>query len=157
MIDKIDRRYFGGVDGAAIVQSISGTLYQNGIVLQQTAPNAWSGRGQHASYGIVPKVGITVMQMQDGISVDLRVSADIEGNGIVLMVVAWFFFFPVAIILAVLGYQDFDRRAQLLIASIWAPLAHKMVSAPVPHWGPPAAGMPPGPPPVGGYGHGGPP
>lgn len=156
MIDKVDRRYFSGIDMPSILQSLQGTLYQQGIVLQQVAPNSWSGRGQAPSYGIVPKVGITAMPMQDGVSVDLRVSADLEGNGIVILVIAWLFFFPVAIILIVLGYQDFDRRATQIVAAVWAPLSHKMVGAPVPQWGPPPMGAPPGPPPAGGYGYGGP-
>ena len=150
MLDKADQRHFAGSDVAAVVGSIQGTLYQSGIQLQQTAPNVWTGRGTQSSWAMAPRVTLTVMQMPSGFGIDLRVSADFETNGIVLFVLAWFFFFPIAILLAVLGYQDWERRSVYLIQSVWAPLGSKMIAPPAPQWGPPAAA--PGPPPPAGYG-----
>jgi hypothetical protein len=151
MLDKIDRRYFGGSDLQSIVAAVHAALHQQGIGLQQTGPSGWSGRGQQPSYGVVPRVGLTLTQTPQGAIADLRVSPDLEGSGIVLFVVAWLFFFPVAIILLVLGYQEWERRAQALVAAVWAPVAHRMIAPPAPQWGPPPIGTPPGPPP-GAYG-----
>lgn len=147
MLDKADQRHFAGTDVSSVVGSIQSTLHQNGILLQQTAPNVWTGSGTQSSWSIKPRVTVTVMQMPSGFGVDLRVSADFESNGIVLFVVAWVFFFPIAILLAVLGYQDWERRSVYLIQSVWAPLAAKMIAPPAPQWGPTAAA--PGPPPAG--------
>lgn len=152
MLDKIDVRHFGDSDVASAIQAIQGTLYQYGVALQQTGPNTWTGRGTQASYSIVPKVGITAMPIQNGFSIDLRVSADFETNGLILFVVAWLFFFPVAIILALLAYQDWERRATMLVQAVWSPLSTRMIAPPAPVWGPPAVGAPPGPPPGAGYG-----
>jgi hypothetical protein len=152
MLDKIDRRYFSGSDVHSLVQSVQATLHQQGISLQQTAPNAWSGRGQQVSYGFVLRVGLTLTPVGDATLADLRVSPDLEGSGIVIFVVAWLFFFPVAIILAVLGYQEWQRRSNELVAWVWAPLAQRMIAPPAPQWGQQQMGAPPGLPPGAGYG-----
>jgi hypothetical protein len=149
MLDKIDRRYFAGSDVGAIASSIQGTLYQYGIHVQQVGPNNWSGRGTHGAWSMIPKVGFTIAAMQNGIVVDLRVSPDIDTNGIIILVVAWIFFFPVAVVLGILGYQDWDRRSNEIVNAIWAPLAPKMIAPPAPVWGPPPVQAPP---PGAGYG-----
>jgi len=153
MLDKNDRRYLRGSDPTAIVGSIQGVVYQLGIQLQQTGPNMWVGRGTQASYGMAPKVAVTVTPFPEGFCVDVAVSPDFESNSIVILVVAWLFFFPVAVILAVLGYQDWERRAQWLQSAIWTPLAHLMMAPPAPAFAPYAAppvaptapGVPPAP------------
>jgi hypothetical protein len=152
MLDKNDRRYLKGSDPAAILGSIQGAAYQAGIQLQQTGPNMWVGRGAIGAYSLVPKLALTITPMQDGACVvDVGISADLESNGIIVLVVAWVLFFPVAVILAVLGYQDWERRAIWLKSVIWTPLAHLMITPPAPAFAPPMGGMP-GPPRGPGYG-----
>ncbi len=151
MLDKADRRYLRSADPAAIVGSIQGAVYQYGIQLQQTGPNIWVGRGNQPSYSMVPKVAVTISPIQDGLCVDVRVSPDFESNGIILFAVAWIFFFPVAVILAILGYQDWERRATWTMSTIWTPLSPQMISPPAPAWG---AQMGPPPAAPGGYGGG---
>ena len=119
----------------SVVQAIQGALYQSGIGMQQTGPNTWSGKGQQASYGMTPKVTLTTMPTQNGFSVDARVAADFETNGIIILVVAWLFFFPVAIILGILGYQDWQTRQNQLLAAIWAPVQHRMLAPAQPQYG----------------------
>ncbi len=138
MLDKADRRYLRASDPMAIVGSIQAAIYQHGIQLQQTGPYSWEGRGTQATYGLVQKVGVTVTPFQEALTVDVRVSADFETNGLVIFVVAWLFFFPVAIILAVLAYQEWERRATWTMQTIWTPLMPQMTSPPAPAWGPPA-------------------
>ena len=147
MLDKADRQYLRASDPAAILGSIQGAVYPHGIHLQQTGPSSWGGRGTQATYGMLPKVAVTLTPMQDTVCVDVRVSADFETNGLVIFVVAWMFFFPVAIILAVLGYQEWERRAAATMQAIWSPLMPQMVTPPAPAWGAPgmAPGAPPGP------------
>ena len=168
MIDRNEQRYFGGQDVASVIQLIQGALYQSGIQLQQTGPNTWSGRSQQSSYGLTPKVALTTMPAQNGFTVDARVAADFETNAIIILVVAWVLFFPLAIILGILGYQDWQTRQNQLLAAIWAPVQHRMLAPPAPRYGPPGPGQygaapqqqqqgfapPPGAPPPGGWGGG---
>jgi hypothetical protein len=94
--------------------------------LQQFGPATWSGRGQQAVYGIVPKVAITAQPVQGGFFLDVRMSPDFESNGLILFVVAWVLFFPIALILGVLAYQDWETRQRQLFYAVWSPLAGKM-------------------------------
>ena len=151
MLDKADRRYLKSSDPNSIVGSIQGAVYHQGIQLQQTAPNIWVGRGNQASYGMVPKVAITISPIQDGMCVDVRVSPDFESNGIILFAVAWIFFFPAALILAILGYQDWERRAMATMSAIWTPFGALMMNPPAPMWGPPQPGQMVAPTAQGGY------
>lgn len=153
MLDKNEQKFITGTDTASVVQSLGGTLYQWGVPLQQTGPTQWAGRGTQASYGMVPKVSVTLTQAQGGFFCDIRVAADFETNGIVILIVAWLFFFPVAIILAYMGYQDWQGRQNQLFYALWTPLANRLAQPPAPAWASaaaPGAITPAGPP--GGYG-----
>ena len=106
---------------------------------------------------MVPKVAVTISPIQDGVCVDVRVSPDFESNGIILFAVAWIFFFPAAVIMAILGYQDWERRAMWTMSAIWTPLSAQMINPPAAAWGPcmqaPQDRAPPAPPAApGGYG-----
>lgn len=160
MLDKNERQFFTGSDTQSVIQSLQGTLYAQGIALTQTGPAQWAGRGQTATYAMVPKVSVSLMQAQGGFFVDVRVSADFETNGLVIFIVAWLFFFPVAIVLAIMGYQEWEKRQQALQQALWAPLAHRIAAPPQAAWGAPPVGAagppmappagPPGGPPWGG-------
>jgi hypothetical protein len=145
MIDKNERQYFPGQDVQGVIQTIQGALYHMGIPTQQTGPSQWGGRAAQASYGLAPKVQLAVAPAQGGFFVDARVSADFETNGLIIFVVLWFLFFPAAIVIGVLAYQDFSNRTQHLHQAIWAPVMQRMtpaVAPPAMH--PPAAAPPPG-------------
>jgi hypothetical protein len=140
MLDRNERQFFSGDDVTTVLGSIQNTLWASGVQLAPSGPNAYSGRGQVASFGMMPKVGVSVMPIQGGFFVDVRVSPDFESGALVILVVSWFFFFPIAIILAVLGYQDWQGRQNQLFAALWSPVASRMAQAPTPQWGyvPPA-------------------
>lgn len=145
MFDKTERQFFAGQDVNGVVQTLQQVLYANGIALQQTGPSTWAGRGNTPSYGLVPRVSIVAAPTPQGFSVDLRVTADTEGSGIVIGIVLWFFFFPAAIILGYMAYQDFQQRQALLMQSMWGPVSHLFVA---PNFGPMFGGQPgPGAPP----------
>ncbi|MEZ4223937.1 MAG: hypothetical protein R3B13_23505 [Polyangiaceae bacterium] len=152
MIDKTEQNFLAGDDGQVIIQSMSSVLYQAGIPLVQTGPMQWGGRGSAASYGMVPKVAITLNPGQGGNYCSIRVGPDFETNAVVILLVAWLFFFPIAIVLLVLGYQDFQNRQAYLFQSLWSPLSNRIAAPP----GASAWGSPPGmmPPPGGGWGAG---
>jgi hypothetical protein len=139
MLDKNERQFFAQEHAASVIQTLGQTLSASGIGLTQTGPNQWSGRGQVASHGMVPKVLVTLAPVQSGFYLEVRVVADFESNALVLLVVLWFVFFPVALILAIMGYQEWERRQVQLFHAIWAPLAGRMAAPPGPTFGPPGA------------------
>lgn len=140
MLDKNERQYFSQEHAQSVIQTVSGTLHSAGIALTQTGPNQWTGRGQVASYGVVPKVLVSMMPMQNGFFLDVRIVADLESNAIVILIVLWFVFFPVALILGLMGYQDWERRQVQLFQAVWMPLANRIATPPGPQFGPPPAG-----------------
>ncbi|HEY6562648.1 MAG TPA: hypothetical protein VI072_35515 [Polyangiaceae bacterium] len=160
MIEKFERQYFSGADTQSVVQSIQYTLYQSGIQVSQVAPNSWTGRAGEVSYGLRLKATLTVQPAPGGFVIDLRIGSDIETNGIILLVVLWLVFFPAAIVIALLAYQDVSGRQTRLAQAVWGPIANRMMAPPNMGYypqqmgGPPApgAGVPPGtgqPPPAG--------
>jgi hypothetical protein len=160
VLDKTERQFFAGEDSQSVIAAVQGALYQGGLPLSPTGPNTFAGRGSMASYGMVPKATVSLLPAQGGFFLDVRVAPDFETNSVVILVVAWLFFFPAALILMLMGYQDWQNRQALLFQSIWAPVAHRIAAPPAPTFGagPPMApggyGPPPagyGPPP-GGYG-----
>jgi hypothetical protein len=140
MLDKNERQFFSQEHAESVIQTLSGTLLSAGIPLTQTGPNQWAGRGQVASHGVLPKVLVSMMPVQNGFFLDVRVVADFESNSIVIMVVLWFVFFPVAVILAIMAYQDWERRQLQLFQAIWMPLSNRIVAPPGPQFGPPGQG-----------------
>jgi hypothetical protein len=149
MFDRNERQFFSGQDIASVVSAIGAGLSPTGIVLQQTAPNGWTGRAPGASYGLIPKVLVSAMPIQNGFYLDVRVAPDFDSGGLVLFILSWFFFFPLAIILGVLAYQDWQQRQAHLFASVWGPVANRIVAPPAPQFGagPPMAPGAWGPPP----------
>jgi hypothetical protein len=138
MLDKNERNYFPGNDVNGAISILTGALAQSGVPLQQISPNTWTGRGNVVSYGIAPKASVTVSQTQAGFFLDVRMSADFESNALVIFVVSWLFFFPIAIILGVMAYQDWENRMRQLFYVVWSPLGPRM--------GPPPGFQPMGPP-----------
>lgn len=145
MIEKFERQYFSGGDTHGVVQSIQHTLYQNGIQVAQTAPNSWSGRAGQVSYGLRLKATLTVHPAPNGFMIDLRIGSDIETNGIILLVVLWLVFFPAALVIALLAYQDVSGRQTRLAQAAWGPVANRMMAPPNMGYYPQQMGAPPGP------------
>ncbi len=144
MFDKTERQFFGGQDVQGVIQLLQQVLYSNGVVLSQTGPTTWAGRGTIPSYSIVPRVSVSVSPTPQGFCLDMRTTADNEGSGIVVFVVLWFVFFPAAIIVAFLAYQDFQQRQQALMQAMWAPLSPRFVAPNfAPAFGQPGPGQPP--------------
>lgn len=144
MLDKNERNYFPGTDVNGTLSILSGALAQSGIELAQFGPNTWGGRGKIVSYGIAPKASVTVTQMQDGYFLDIRMSPDFESNALVIFVISWIFVFPVAIILGVMAYQDWEARMRQLFFAVWSPLGPRM--GPPPGYQPMPTGPPVAPP-----------
>jgi hypothetical protein len=151
VIEKFERQYVAGGDTQSVVQSIQGTLYQHGIQVAAVGPNIWAGRSSHVSYGMRLKATVTVLPAQSGFTVDLRVGSDFETNAIIILIVLWLFFFPAAIVLGLLGYQDVSNRQTQLCQAVWSPLAGRLMPPNMGYYPQqmqhPGAGYPPAGPP----------
>ena len=100
-------------------------------------------RGERAGWRrrtpLVPTISFYAAPSPQGFYVDARLSVDNEGTGIVWFILLWIFFFPAAIVLAVLAYNDANARLQQLQQMLWAPVSHLLIA---PNY-PPAFGQQP--------------
>lgn len=134
MLNKNARWFFPGQDVQGTVHQIGGALYHVGINLAPSGPMRWQGEGAAGSYGLTPKLWISVMPDQGGFWLDIRLWADLESGSIVMFALSWFFCMPVAIILAVLGHSAWTQRSNELMAAMQQPVAHLQST---PNWGHP--------------------
>jgi hypothetical protein len=127
VLDRVDRHFFPGDETREVIESVKETLQRDGIALGPVAPDVWSGRAPGpVSYGLVPRASVALTRVREGFFVDLRVSADLDSTAIIILVVAVILFWPAALVLAFLGYQDFQNRASVVMSSIWAPLSSRI-------------------------------
>ena len=140
MIDRTDRQFFSGSGVAEVVGRLGQGLAAQGLQLGQIGPSNWQGRSNQASYGLVPKVSLSVTPSPGGFCLDVRFTLDLEGSAIIGLVLAWVFCFPAAVVLAVLAYQDITERLRQLHGAFWAPVQHLIVA---PNYGAPAWQQPP--------------
>jgi hypothetical protein len=139
VFDKTERGFFAGNDVAGVVQALQRGLYDEEISLEQTAPAIWSGKSARTSWSIRPRVTVVAAPTPRGFMLEVRVSADIE-SGAILMVVCWFFCFPLAILLAILAHGDFARRRTDAFARMLGEVRQSMIE---PNFAHPLAGFPP--------------
>jgi hypothetical protein len=135
VLDKTDQKFFAGADVGPVVQAIQGGLYQRGIATQQVAPTLWSGQATDARWAMLPRATLSSYPAPGGFVVQANVSAEFQTNGLILFVVLWFFFFPAAVIVAVLAYQEWQKRQSELLFALWGPVAQR-IAAPMPPYGP---------------------
>jgi hypothetical protein len=140
VFDKTERAFFAGTDVPAVVRRLQSALHVAEVPTQQTAPASWVGRGVRTSWSIVPRVTMNAAPTPNGFMVEVRVSADVEPTGAIVLVVCWLFCFPAAILVAVLAHQDFTRRQAELFAGMLSEIGHLMIE---PNFPPALGGFPP--------------
>lgn len=134
MLDTNARWFFPGQDMQGVIHQIGGALYQLGIPITPSGPMRWQGMGPKGSYGLAPKVWLTVMPDQGGFWIDVRLWGDLDVGFLLMLVFAWMFCFPLAIVLMVLGNQSFTQRSSELMAAMQRPVGHLMST---PQWAQP--------------------
>jgi hypothetical protein len=125
-----------------VVQAIQGGLYQRGIATQQVGPSEWSGRASDTRYAMAPLATLSAYPATGGFVVRANVSAEFETNGLIVFVLLWLVCFPAAVIVAVLAYQEWQKKQSELLFAIWGPVAQRIAS-PTPlyaPWPPPPLG-----------------
>lgn len=137
MFAKNARWYFPGQDVQGVIHHIGGALYHAGITLAPSGPSRWEGIGTGGSYGLSPKLWISVMPDQGGFWLDVRLWADLDGGFLVPFVLMWMVCFPGAIIFLVLGNSSWTTRSNELLFTMQQPIAHLQST---PNWGHPPYG-----------------
>jgi hypothetical protein len=141
--------------------AVPGAVYQASMVhASAMMPGYWEGKGPKGSWGVVPTVAVRLFPGQGGTMAEVRVGAEVDTTSLVIFGVLFFFFFPAAVLVGYLAYDDFQKRRTGMIHAIWQNLG---AGPPAFHGGgqpgygaPPPGYPPPGnpPPPQGGYGGG---
>ena len=91
--------------------------------LVPVAPQAWTGKTMTRSYGLATTVSTRVMAVSGGTSVEVTVGAELDTSSIVILVVLLVLFWPVALVLGYLGYDDFTKRRAYAMHMVWQNLA----------------------------------
>jgi hypothetical protein len=143
VLNRTERQFFGGNDLQSVMGPIQYALQSQGIRLQQVGPQAWNGGGAPSSWGMAMKVSFFAMQSPSGYSLELNSWADLEGNGVILLCVLGVFFFPAALIIGFLAYQEMTQRQAAVHHAVWSPVSHLFVA---PNFAPPFAAQASGPP-----------
>jgi len=124
VIGRSERQFFSNTEPQTVLPAIEAALYQRGIIAQPSQTGfpmaTWRGKAQQATWGIFCTVSLMVMPVQGGFYVDANVSAEFDTTGLVLGALALFFFFPLGVVLGILGYQDFTNRQAQLFYAIWS-------------------------------------
>lgn len=126
--DRSERQFFSGTDVNSIIGAVGNGLSAFDIQFVQTGSNSWLGKGSTPSYGMLQKVSLVVYPSPQGFYLDVRYGYDFDSTGAVLFVLAWFLFFPAAIVLAILAYNDFTARQDQLMQSIWNPVRNLIIA-----------------------------
>jgi hypothetical protein len=133
---------------AAPQQSVEGALpgavYQAALAqVQQTMPAFWQGRSATASWGMFTTVSVRMQPSPGGTSVQLQVGAELETMSIVILVVCVLLFWPIALVLGYLAYDDFQKRRAAMMYAIWTALGAGPPPAPTSPYGvkPPPGGF----------------
>ena len=100
----------------AVAQATSAALVPVG-------PQAWTGKTMTRTYGIATVVSTRAMAVQGGTTVEVTVGAELDTTSIVILVVLLVLFWPVAVVLGYLGYDDFTKRRAYAMHLAWQHLA----------------------------------
>jgi len=136
-------------DASQVVPLLPQAVYESAAVqLAQVQPAYWHGRSVGSVWGMQAEVTIRTMTTPDGTNVHVTVGAQLEQNALIIIVLLGLFFFPGAIILALIAYNDFTSRRTMVLESIFGRIsAATGKPAMAVGFGPPAPYAPPYPPP----------
>jgi hypothetical protein len=129
---KSARWFFPGQDVQGTVGQMGGALYHVGVNLAPSGPMRWQGLGPSGSYGLQPKLWVTIMPDQGGFWVNVNVSVEVGVGFIVLFALSWMFCFPVALLILLLSNSSFTQRSDEILYTMQHPVAHLMST---PNWG----------------------
>jgi hypothetical protein len=108
-------------EAAQVAQLLPQAIYESSSVqLAQMQPYFWQGRSQGHVWGMHAELTVRTMTTADGTNVAVTVGAQLEQNALIVFVLSCFFFFPMALVLGLLAYNDFTSRRFVLMESIFA-------------------------------------
>lgn len=108
-------------DAAQVAQLLPQAVYESSAVqLAQTQPYFWQGRSVGSVWGMQAELTVRTMTTPDGTSVHVTVGAQVEQNSLIVFVLLCFFFFPAALVLGLLAYNDFTSRRLVVMESVFS-------------------------------------
>ncbi len=129
MFEQSDYRVLPPGDGLAA--SLPARLGQaTGAALVQVGPTMWSGRSMAKSWGITPTVLLNAAAAQGGTGVQITIGAELDTTGWVLFILAAVFFWPAAVLIGFLAYDDFNKRRQYALQVFWSQLGAPAAPSP---------------------------
>lgn len=84
---------------------------------------------------MAPQATLAAYPVPGGVVVQATVGAQFETNGLIVFVLLWLFCFPAAVIVAVLAYQEWQKKQSELLFAIWSAVA-ALMAAPYAPWPP---------------------
>jgi hypothetical protein len=130
MLEQSDYRVLPGA-GEAFAQSIPARVgHATGVALVPYAQGAWSGRSVGKSWNTSLLVSVQMMPAPGGMGVQITTGAEVDQNGWIILIVLLVFFWPAALLVGYLGYDDFNKRRQVIHQQIWAQLGAPAMPGP---------------------------
>jgi hypothetical protein len=78
------------------------------------------GKGPELAYGFVVKATLIAVPMAGGHAVELRLEAELEDKGVMILYVSWAVCLPVAPLLFYLAWRDYEARQKALMQAVWS-------------------------------------
>ncbi len=121
MFEQRQMRTVRGGDPYAMVAPVLGALYNiGGIATQQAGPNVWTGKSIETGYGYVIKATVVTSPSPYGATIDLKLEAELEDKGIVLLYVSWVLCLPIAAVVFFLAWQSCRSAQSAIYAAAWS-------------------------------------
>ena len=79
----------------------------------------WVGKGPETGYGYVLKATLVVVPSPQGSTVDLKLEAELEDKGLMLLYVSWILCLPAAAIIFFLAYQQCRSSQASIYREVW--------------------------------------
>jgi hypothetical protein len=108
-------------DAAQVAGLLPQAVYEaSSAQVAQMQPYFWQGRSYGSVWGMQAEVAVRTMTTPDGTSVHVTVGAQIEQNALIVFILMCFFFFPAALIIGLLAYNDFTSRRFVVMEGVFA-------------------------------------
>jgi hypothetical protein len=111
-------------DGAQVQNALPQAVYEaSAAQMVQMQPGYWQGRSVGSVWGMQAEVTVHTMATPQGAQVHVTVGAEVAQNPLIVIALLCFFFFPAAILLGIVAYNDFSSRRLVVMEGVFARLA----------------------------------
>ncbi len=114
-----------------VVGRMQEALFRQGqVMLTQVGPTSWLGKGPEVGLGFVVKATLIAMPLgPTGYAMDLKLEAELEDKGLLLLGASWVVCLPIAPILFFVAWRDCQARQSALQQAAWSAAATSFAGA----------------------------